>query len=123
MKHIHKHLSKCAFSFTPKDTRVLSGSEEALYDWMAVSFAFQTTRAHSLLVAQSATDANEEMPINISPHADAFFADVFSNEGYLGSADMGGSSKQLSYTTALPAVHDTSEMCQPDWIVNLPGIG
>jgi hypothetical protein len=73
---------------------VLTGSEEALYDWMAVSFAFAGTRQHVL---------SSSLSSDYSGSSHAFFVDVFGSagDGYLGSTDMGGSSKQITYTTAL----------------------
>ena len=43
-----KHLSRGSFEVKADWTRVLSGSEEALFDWMAVSFSFYSTRAEAL---------------------------------------------------------------------------
>jgi hypothetical protein len=125
MQHTRTSLSKSSFHFTPEDTRVLTGSEEALYDWMAVSFAFAGTRQHVLSSSLSSDNSG-------SSHA--FFVDVFGSagDGYLGSTDMGGSSKQITYTTALttpsttPSSGDSPPLgsngkCTPDWVVKLPG--
>mmetsp|Transcript_10676 Transcript_10676/g.16173 ORF Transcript_10676/g.16173 Transcript_10676/m.16173 type:complete len:472 (-) Transcript_10676:11-1426(-) len=45
MEHTRSLLSSSGFRSHPNDTRVISGQEEALYDWMAVVIAFQTNGA------------------------------------------------------------------------------
>ena len=77
--------------------RVISGDEEALYDWLAISSAFKRSAS-----------------------------DVFIGFRGRGAVDMGGESKQVAFAVAEEdnmselAQEKSLEHCKPHWIVKFP---
>jgi len=86
-------LATSDFLFYPTDTKVISGEEEALYDFLAIKILLEK---NEFVIPSSVTS--------------------------IGAADLGGSSQQIAFAynknnSIIDDYIDTNRICSPDWLL------
>lgn len=90
-------LANSDFLFYPSDTKVISGEEEALYDFLAITILLQKSNNDNIKICGNCT---------------------------IGAADLGGSSQQIAFAfhpkrenSIIDDHIDTNTVCSPDWLL------
>jgi hypothetical protein len=90
-------LANSDFLFYPSDTKVISGEEEALYDFLAIKILLQKNNNDNIKICDNCT---------------------------IGAADLGGSSQQIAFAfhhkrenSIIDDHIDTIPVCSPDWLL------
>mmetsp|Transcript_3643 Transcript_3643/g.3760 ORF Transcript_3643/g.3760 Transcript_3643/m.3760 type:complete len:507 (+) Transcript_3643:166-1686(+) len=94
------------FSFQASHTRVISGKEEALYDWLAVNVAYKTYKTGEYYGAVDMGGSSKQIAYAISTST----YNSYKNTNYPNNHSQ-------------PMISSISSQCTPDWMIHLPQHG